>query len=239
MRWPNAAHSVDWKHHIREIQLGSRYYDRQIIFPPRDSDEMAQWLEHDRKVRGSNPNSASRLFLSRLGQPGSIPALVLPSGGMAVRHRMGATAKAVTFSRGSVALAFIRCSQSGLIIKDNRSAVALFRCLSAMPYEGSTRAGILSGCPGLDRGDREAGVGFEPRTFRSATFRSNHSGISPFHESLRHIGIGLNVSPCDSCSYAYTPPTLGCTEIKYIVVGFARDSSGTQLNLPFVLFPGN
>ncbi|KAG5452465.1 hypothetical protein CSKR_110233 [Clonorchis sinensis] len=55
-----------------------------------------KWLEReltDRKVRGSNPTSASRLPLSRLGQPGSIPALVLPSGGMAARHRKGATAE--------------------------------------------------------------------------------------------------------------------------------------------------
>ncbi|GAA55658.1 hypothetical protein CLF_108583 [Clonorchis sinensis] len=55
-----------------------------------------KWLEReltDRKVRGSNPTSASRLPLSRLGQPGSIPALVQPSGGMAVRHRKGATAE--------------------------------------------------------------------------------------------------------------------------------------------------
>ncbi|KAG5451639.1 hypothetical protein CSKR_111803 [Clonorchis sinensis] len=54
-----------------------------------------KWLEReftDRKVRGSNPTSSSRLPLSRLGQPGSIPALVLPSGGMAARHRKGATA---------------------------------------------------------------------------------------------------------------------------------------------------
>ncbi|KAG5442696.1 hypothetical protein CSKR_108001 [Clonorchis sinensis] len=51
-----------------------------------------KWLEHeftDRKVRGSNPTSASQLPLSRLGQPGSIPALVQPSGGMAVKHRRG------------------------------------------------------------------------------------------------------------------------------------------------------
>ncbi|KER25926.1 hypothetical protein T265_06730 [Opisthorchis viverrini] len=55
-----------------------------------------KWLEcefTDRKVRGSNPTSATRLPLSRLGQPGSIPALVLPSGGMAARHRKGATAE--------------------------------------------------------------------------------------------------------------------------------------------------
>ncbi|KAG5444112.1 hypothetical protein CSKR_104199 [Clonorchis sinensis] len=47
----------------------------------------------DQKVRGSNPTSASasRLPLSRLGQPGSTSALVLPPGGMAARHRKGAT----------------------------------------------------------------------------------------------------------------------------------------------------
>ncbi|KAG5453260.1 hypothetical protein CSKR_108466 [Clonorchis sinensis] len=46
-----------------------------------------KWLELqfiDQKVRGSNPTSASRLPLSRLGQPGSIPALVQASSGMAV-----------------------------------------------------------------------------------------------------------------------------------------------------------
>ncbi|KAG5447119.1 hypothetical protein CSKR_107586 [Clonorchis sinensis] len=54
------------------------------------------WLEReftDRKVRGSNPTSASRLPLSRFEQPGSISALVLPSGGMAARQRKGVTAQ--------------------------------------------------------------------------------------------------------------------------------------------------
>ncbi|KER30208.1 hypothetical protein T265_03360 [Opisthorchis viverrini] len=51
----------------------------------------------------------------------------------------------------------------------HRSAVAPFRCLTAMPPEGCTRAGILSGCPSLDKGSRKAEVGFEPQTFRSAT----------------------------------------------------------------------
>ncbi|KAG5441238.1 hypothetical protein CSKR_102452 [Clonorchis sinensis] len=53
---------------------------------------MAQWLEReftDRKVRQSNPTSASRFPLSRLRQPGSIPTLVPPSVGMAVRHQKG------------------------------------------------------------------------------------------------------------------------------------------------------
>ncbi|KAG5446352.1 hypothetical protein CSKR_104273 [Clonorchis sinensis] len=43
----------------------------------------------DRKVRGLNPTSTSRLFLSRLWQPGSIPPLVLPSDCMAAKHRNG------------------------------------------------------------------------------------------------------------------------------------------------------
>ncbi|KAG5452982.1 hypothetical protein CSKR_110347 [Clonorchis sinensis] len=58
--------------------------------------EMVQWLERefsDWEVRCSNPTSASRLSLSRFGQPGSIPTLVLPSGGMAARHRKGVTAE--------------------------------------------------------------------------------------------------------------------------------------------------
>ncbi|KAG5443492.1 hypothetical protein CSKR_101050 [Clonorchis sinensis] len=53
-----------------------------------------KWLERefiDRKVRGSNPTSASRLPLSRLRQPGSIPALVLPSGVMAIGGRFGSS----------------------------------------------------------------------------------------------------------------------------------------------------
>ncbi|KAG5442879.1 hypothetical protein CSKR_105174 [Clonorchis sinensis] len=44
-------------------------------------------------VRGSNPTSASLLPLSMLGQTCSIPALVLPSGGMTASHRKGVTAE--------------------------------------------------------------------------------------------------------------------------------------------------
>ncbi|KAG5451502.1 hypothetical protein CSKR_112089 [Clonorchis sinensis] len=52
--------------------------------------DIAQWLEREltnRKLRSSNPTSASRFLLSRIGQLGSIPALMLPSGGMIARHR--------------------------------------------------------------------------------------------------------------------------------------------------------
>ncbi|KAG5454136.1 hypothetical protein CSKR_201921 [Clonorchis sinensis] len=41
-----------------------------------------------------------------------------------------------------------------------------------MSPEGSTRARILPGCPSLDRGSREAEVGFEPRTLRSLENRA-------------------------------------------------------------------
>ncbi|KAG5451860.1 E3 ubiquitin-protein ligase chfr, partial [Clonorchis sinensis] len=95
-------------------------------------------------------------FPSRLGQPGSIPAFVLPSGGMAARHQNGSPSMEAA----------------------DRSAVTPFRCLAAMPPEGSTRAEILPGCPSLDRGSREAEVGFEPRTFRSN--ENNHSAVAPF-----------------------------------------------------------
>ncbi|GAA50477.1 hypothetical protein CLF_104592 [Clonorchis sinensis] len=65
------------------------------------------------KVRTSNcPNTSPTIWRSsknfpdgdvqqksRLGQPGSIPALVLPSGGMAVGHRKGATAERYDYTR--------------------------------------------------------------------------------------------------------------------------------------------
>ncbi|KER27792.1 hypothetical protein T265_05220 [Opisthorchis viverrini] len=144
-----------------------------------------KWLEHkfaDQKVRGSNPTSASRLPLSRPGRPGSIPALVLPSGSMAVRHRKGVTAerfKATVQPRPDSALPATSYQSIDSLtytkISDAHS-LAPFRYLAAMPPEGSTRAGILPGCPSLDRESREAEVGFEPRTFRSVNSRSNHLG---------------------------------------------------------------
>ncbi|KER29543.1 hypothetical protein T265_03842 [Opisthorchis viverrini] len=56
-----------------------------------------------------------------------------------------------------------------------------FRCPGTMPRDGSARAGILSGCPSLDRGSREAKVGFESQTFRSINLPSNHLvHLAPF-----------------------------------------------------------
>ncbi|KER23234.1 hypothetical protein T265_14681, partial [Opisthorchis viverrini] len=61
-----------------------------IVNYPFSRARWSNWLERestDQKVRGLKPTSTFRLPLSRLGQPGSILALVSPSGGMAVRHR--------------------------------------------------------------------------------------------------------------------------------------------------------
>ncbi|KAG5442210.1 hypothetical protein CSKR_100203 [Clonorchis sinensis] len=72
-------------------------------------DEMVQWFEcefTDRKVRGSNPTSASRLPLSGLGQPGCIQALMLPTDSMAVRHRKGVTAEYLLEPGDLLCLAF-------------------------------------------------------------------------------------------------------------------------------------
>ncbi|KAG5449242.1 hypothetical protein CSKR_100666 [Clonorchis sinensis] len=65
--------------------------------PVRTLPSIAQWVAevrkppHHGKVQSLRDNSASRLPLSRLGQPGNIPTLLLPSGGMAARHRKGVT----------------------------------------------------------------------------------------------------------------------------------------------------
>ncbi|KER29032.1 hypothetical protein T265_04220 [Opisthorchis viverrini] len=54
------------------------------------------------------------------------------------------------------------------------------QCLTALPPEESTMAGILPGCPSLYKGSREAEVGFEPRTFRSSS-RIYLSAYLPHH----------------------------------------------------------
>ncbi|KAG5452512.1 hypothetical protein CSKR_103317 [Clonorchis sinensis] len=82
-------------------RLDSSYF--QSPYRPEQPELSPDWLsrfdqfnldpESPEHVRGSNPTSASRLPLSRLGEPGNIPAIVLPSGCMAARHRKGITAE--------------------------------------------------------------------------------------------------------------------------------------------------
>ncbi|KAG5445916.1 Inositol polyphosphate 4-phosphatase type II [Clonorchis sinensis] len=78
--------------------------------------EMVEWLRREltaRKVPGLNPTPASKLILSRLGKPDSISALVLPSGGMAARHRKGTTAErslfVITYGKTSHTIDGILC----------------------------------------------------------------------------------------------------------------------------------
>ncbi|KAG5452908.1 hypothetical protein CSKR_107455 [Clonorchis sinensis] len=70
----------------------------------------------------------------------------------------------------------------------NRLAVAPFRCLAAMSFKGSTTAGILPGCPSLDRGSREAEVGFEPRTFYLAQAAETPSYVIILASLPSHLG---------------------------------------------------
>ncbi|KAG5442226.1 hypothetical protein CSKR_100189 [Clonorchis sinensis] len=84
-----------WPTHIthRAIQLSDLTSPK---LPALVELETAQWLRSqlgDQKARGSNPTSGSRLLLTRLGQPSSIPVLVPPSDGMAAMLRKGATAE--------------------------------------------------------------------------------------------------------------------------------------------------
>ncbi|KER24388.1 hypothetical protein T265_07945 [Opisthorchis viverrini] len=69
----------------------------------------------------------------------------------------------------------------------NYPAVAPFRCQAAIPQEGGTRAVILPGCPSLDRGCREAEVGFEPRTFRSVNSPLITWSISPPYDKKEDV----------------------------------------------------
>ncbi|KER23392.1 hypothetical protein T265_08716 [Opisthorchis viverrini] len=53
-------------------------------------------------------------------------------------------------------------------------AVTLFRCLADMLPEGSKRAEIMPGYPGLHVSSRDAKVGLNPRTFRSISSGCDH-----------------------------------------------------------------
>ncbi|KAG5453781.1 hypothetical protein CSKR_113837 [Clonorchis sinensis] len=146
-----------------------------------------------RKVGGSKLTSAFRPLLDVVDQPKIISDFVLPLGGTEAGHRKDITnERFIPVGRTFVLSQYIFSakhtthiieSDSDIIFKQlitsyapeslykrkkNRSAVTPFRCLAAMLPEGSTMAEILSGCPSLDRGSREAEVGFEPRTLRSS-----------------------------------------------------------------------
>ncbi|KER23037.1 hypothetical protein T265_08983 [Opisthorchis viverrini] len=101
----------------------------------------------NRKVRGSNPTSATRLPLSRLGQPGSIPALVLPSGGMAARHRKGATAERFFF--------FVSVFMNDAAVMQKKAATKFFnKGLTALAF-GFMVLEITNGPTGIENNGRQ------------------------------------------------------------------------------------
>ncbi|KAG5442396.1 hypothetical protein CSKR_103633 [Clonorchis sinensis] len=60
-------------------------------------------------------------------------------------------------------------------------------CLPAMPPEGSTKVEVLPSCPSPERSSRDAGVGFEPRIFRSEGDKSSDKPRQPL-TGLRESG---------------------------------------------------
>ncbi|KER20352.1 hypothetical protein T265_15340, partial [Opisthorchis viverrini] len=62
----------------------------------------------------------------------------------------------------------------------NRSPLAPFRYPAALPTEGGTRAGVLPGCPYLDRSSQDALVGFESRTLRFKTICTRSPSFCSF-----------------------------------------------------------
>ncbi|KER23934.1 LOW QUALITY PROTEIN: hypothetical protein T265_14530 [Opisthorchis viverrini] len=67
-------------------------------------------------------------------------------------------------------------NQLNKLCREIQHAVSSFRCLAAMPPDGSTRVEILPGYPSLDKERRETEIEFEPWTFRSVNSRSNLLG---------------------------------------------------------------
>ncbi|KER22235.1 hypothetical protein T265_09626 [Opisthorchis viverrini] len=122
-----------------------------------------KWLEPEftgQKVRGSNPTSATRLPLSRLGQPGSIPALVLPSGSMAARHRKDVTAERFLFTYNPLSDKSTRISLSTPRLGQPGSIPALVLPSGGMPARHRKgprlcRETNLFVSVGIEEGDRE------------------------------------------------------------------------------------
>ncbi|KER29818.1 hypothetical protein T265_03615 [Opisthorchis viverrini] len=85
--------------------------------------------------------------------------------------------------------------------KRKRSPVAPFRCLAAMPPEGSKRAVILPSRPSLDTESRVAEVGFEPRTSRSENSTPTTWAISHIPPSLLNICSHISSRPVHKTTF--------------------------------------
>ncbi|KER31923.1 hypothetical protein T265_01860 [Opisthorchis viverrini] len=84
--WRQNGLSLNFKGLLAVLLYGCETWPIRAAEPRRIQASDHRYLRTIIRIRGLNPTSASRLPLSMLGQPGSNPALVLPSGGMAARH---------------------------------------------------------------------------------------------------------------------------------------------------------
>ncbi|KER26037.1 hypothetical protein T265_14082, partial [Opisthorchis viverrini] len=142
-----------------------------------------RWLGFaDRKVRGSNSTSASRLPLSRLGQPDSIPALKSDKANQ--DHFEGVPGLVSTCAEANLEVfqAHLLLHVGARAVK-SLSAATPFRCLAALPPEGSTRVCDTPRSPKSRQG-KSRGEG----RVRSVNSRSNHlSHLAPCM-CKRHTG---------------------------------------------------
>ncbi|KER31773.1 hypothetical protein T265_02009 [Opisthorchis viverrini] len=86
-----------------------------------------------------------------------------------------------------------------------------------MPHERGTRAGILPGCPSLDRQIRMAEVGFEPRTFRSVNSRSNH---------LDNLAPAICIA--SDCSSSQSVITKFCPKVNLVCKKHSTDNTNND-----------
>ncbi|KAG5452653.1 hypothetical protein CSKR_114424, partial [Clonorchis sinensis] len=114
----------------------------------------------------------------------------------------------------------------------------------------------FSSYPSLDRGSREAEVRFEPRTFRSVNSRSNqlgHLDPNPRTKSVTNANFAFSISLASSPPHVPVATIFEISRYMYIrngllirllktlrqpTTGFAL-LGAHQLNLSFVMFPGN
>ncbi|KAG5442308.1 hypothetical protein CSKR_109876 [Clonorchis sinensis] len=202
------------------------------------------------KVRGSNPTSASRHLLSRLGQPGSISALVFSLGGMAARRRKGDTAKQCECDyperrmNGVMSLS-LRANQplvaKMLWVQNSEFLMILHMSETAVQcFSASHRLGNLA-VP-------------QPSCFLRVTCELDTKRIFQLNNRLPTTGFAcladhqigqvhrFSKSPSFHQTYVLLEHKLQqLSEIHSFAnkFGFPRDLAGTQLNFSFVMFLGN
>ncbi|KER32142.1 hypothetical protein T265_01761 [Opisthorchis viverrini] len=190
MRRLGAAHSVAWKHHKREIQLGFRFFvPGQIsqqealssnfgtlsIEPCCTPKSLLEEPDTVIKFTESLPTNF-RLFGRRwwYNCPSSSSGLIIWP--FPLKQMTSYCSCPIGNLTPDLHFSFLHmnCKSDVVNVTRYRSAVASFRCLTAMPPEGSTKAEIVSGFLSLDRGTKETGFGFDPRTFLSVNLRFNY-----------------------------------------------------------------